>query len=205
MAVKMEALRTFAGTEGFFKRGQQFNVRDITRAKQLSESGLAKMVEDGETAQPNVNEEQPLPEDQKPLEEDPPYDEPPPQGEKWGVKALGGGWYELPCGAKVQGWDEAKEQLLQDLNYHFEVKNSSKESDSKVRLIEPVHEPIEVVFTGEPEESSTSSNTNEPPRFEDVVKYLGGGWYELPNQERVQGKESAQDVYEAYVREGRDL
>lgn len=116
MTVKMEALRTFAGTEGFFKRGQQFEVKDYNRAKVLSEAGLAKVVAD-----------------------------------------------EEPTPAPAQ-----------------------PQPNAEVRLMKPVTEP-EIVET-----------------FEEAVEYLGGGWYKLPNEEKVQGEESARDLYETYLRQRSD-
>lgn len=147
MTIKMEALRTFVGAEGFILRGESFEVKDMTRANQLIEVELAKFAQEEEKlpfADDDIfNDEQPI-------------------------------------------------------------------NDGEVRLIEPVHEPVivenptelndyQIVFTGEPEE------TNNPPDFEAVVRYLGGGWYELPNNEKVQGKESARDLYEAYTQERRDM
>lgn len=215
MAIKMEALRTFVGAEGFLRRGQMFEVKSMDRAKDLSEVGLAKMINNDENNLPFADEEileeeQPLPEDQKPIESIP-EDEPPPQGEMWGVKSLGGGWYELPSGEREQGFENARESLYYLLRNEFERVETSEEetTDEKVHLIEPVDPPIIVpnptktpmiVFTGEPD---VRSNYDFPP-FEEAVNYVGGGWYELPNGERVQGKESARDVYEAYTEERGD-
>jgi hypothetical protein len=202
MSVKMKALRTFTGAEGFFRRGEEFEVDSESRAKDLVKAGLAERVEAAES--PNMQEEIPLPEDEKPVETTE-NEVPPPQGEVWGLKSLGGGWYEIPGGERTQGFEAAKEHLYIHLQREFEPERApapkheqEEESKAQVRLIEPVKEP-EIIFTGEPEEEATQSS--DPAKFEDDVKYLGGGWYELPNKERVQGKESARDVYEAYMRE----
>ena len=36
--------------------------------------------------------------------------------------------------------------------------------------------------------------SNESPKSTDEIKHVGGGWYELPNGEKVKGKEEAQKV-----------
>ncbi len=114
-AIKMVALRTFAGTGGLIRRGEEFFAETEMRATALAERGLAKRIEND-----------------SPPEEEPEQVVPPP------------------------------------------------ENVAKVHLIEPVTDPVIV----------------ERPPFEDAVKHVGGGWYELPNGERISGKEAAQAVYE---------
>lgn len=113
-AIKMEALRTFAGTEGFVRRGEQFFVDTERRVKDLSDRKLAKRLEN-----------------------------------------------ETP--------KEVPEQVV-----------PPPANTAKVHLIEPVGEPVIV----------------ERPPFKEAVKHVGGGWYEMPNGERISGKEAAQAVYE---------
>jgi hypothetical protein len=199
MTIKMEALRTFAGAEGFFRRGQSFEVRDGKRATTLSEAGLAKMLGDQDIKLEDQHVEETIQENA-----------PPPQGEIWGVKSLGGGWYQLPSGENLQGFDQAKRKLFDDLLRELEEAEPVYGSEylpprqeDEVRLIEPVTEPT-IVFTDGTQSETVAASEEDPPRFEDDVRYLGGGWYELPNGERVQGKESARDVYEAYLNEGRN-
>lgn len=220
---RMQALRTFSGLEGFIKRGQQFDVQGWERAKQLSQSGLAKVSDEApaETQEPTPVPTAP----EAPAEETPVADSPSPApaAETWGITTAGGGLYVLPNGEKVEGMEKAKERLFQLLSAEF-----VKPETAKVKLIQPVagpkiiwtddtvpvegDVPAEETPTGEetPTAEEPTENEEEPPPegdldalFEQEVKYIGGGWYELPNKERVQGKESARDLWEIY-RKGRD-
>lgn len=206
MEIAMKALRTFTGTEGFIRRGEQFNVSTWERAKQLSQAGLAKAVDenqDNTEVQPETPTNEPESAENPPLADTPA----PSKEETWGITATGGGWYELPDGTKVQGFDQAKERLFQFLSSEF-----VRPEQAKVQLVRPTSEPV-IVWTddsvpveGDPA-ASEPSNTSEPTedeqerRFEKEVKYIGGGWYLLPNGERVQGKESARDVWETLAEE----
>lgn len=112
--IKMEALRTFAGTEGFVRRGQQFFASTESRAYYLESVNLAKRIE----------------EESRPLDEPEQVVQPPPRGQvrliepvtepeiienpqarpsfKEAVHHVGGGWYELPDGERINGKEAAQ-------------------------------------------------------------------------------------------------
>lgn len=111
--IKMEALRTFAGTEGFFRRGDQFFASTERRAQELESRNLAKRIEEE-----SIPLDEPEQVTQPPPEESPkgqvrliePVTEPvivkPPFKEV--VKHVGGGWYQLPNGERINGKEAAQ-------------------------------------------------------------------------------------------------
>ena len=107
--IKMEALRTFAGTEGFFRKGDLFETTEY-RASALEDRGYAKRVETelipNEEPEPIARPPSPKGEVrliepvEGPIIVKPPFYE--------AVTHIGGGWYELPNGKRIQGKESAQ-------------------------------------------------------------------------------------------------
>ncbi|SDE60235.1 hypothetical protein SAMN04487777_11775 [Priestia aryabhattai B8W22] len=121
MGIKMIALRTFAGAEGFLRRGQTFEALNETRARSLSEAKLAERVEEESVPSEKENPDQQAPPENKvnlrevhliePVE-GPEIIEPSEvqaklQEQKAVVRHVGGGWYELPNGVRIRGKENA--------------------------------------------------------------------------------------------------
>jgi len=121
MGIKMIALRTFAGAEGFLRRGQTFEALNETRARSLQEARLAERVEEKTVPSKEKNPDQQAPPETKvnlrevhliePVE-GPDIIEPSEvqakmQEQKAEVRHVGGGWYELPNGVRIRGKDNA--------------------------------------------------------------------------------------------------
>lgn len=121
MGIKMVALRTFAGAEGFLRRGQTFEALNETRARSLQEARLAERVEEESVPSEEENPDQQAPPEKKvnmrevhliePVE-GPDIIEPSEvqaklQEQKAEVRHVGGGWYDLPNGRRVQGKENA--------------------------------------------------------------------------------------------------
>ena len=117
----MIALRTFAGAEGFLRRGQTFEALNETRARSLQEARLAERVEEKTVPSEEKNPDQQAPKERKvnlrevhliePVE-GPDIIEPSEvqakmQEQKAEVRHVGGGWYELPNGVRIRGRDNA--------------------------------------------------------------------------------------------------
>lgn len=151
MTILMEALRTFVGMEGFITRGTQFNVSTNERAKQLSEVGLAKMIDTS-----NVEEE--------PIQEVP--------------------------SSEVEKETEVPEATVSL------IKPVSMEMMSEPNPIPSNHMKPTIIWTGDPNKVLSDESSKEKSSFEDEVEYVGGGWYQLPNGDSIQGKESALEEWE---------
>lgn len=121
MGIKMIALRTFAGAEGFLRRGQTFEALNETRARSLQEARLAERVEEESVPSEEENPDQQAPPEKKvnmrevhliePVE-GPDIIEPSEvqakmQEQKAEVRHVGGGWYELPNGVRIRGRENA--------------------------------------------------------------------------------------------------
>jgi len=122
MGIKMIALRTFAGAEGFLRRGQTFEALNETRARSLSEAKLAERVEEESVPSEKENPDQQAPPENKvnlrevhliePVE-GPDIIEPSElqahlkSEEPDVVPHIGGGWYELPNGVRIRGKEKA--------------------------------------------------------------------------------------------------
>lgn len=107
--IKMEALRTFAGTEGFFRKGDLFEATEY-HAGLLEDRGFAKRAETESipNEEPAPIARPPSPKGEVRLIEpvegpiivDPPFND--------AVTHIGGGWYELPNGKRIQGKESAQ-------------------------------------------------------------------------------------------------
>lgn len=95
--VTMRALKTFDAQEGFIRRGETFETTEA-RAKVLEQATPRR------AALARRTKPKPGPSETKPSE---PSETKP----KTELKHVGGGWYELPNGERVQGKEAAEEAL----------------------------------------------------------------------------------------------